>query len=232
MVAASASSSTSALGWPAANSAASLPMTSVVPERNTSTSTPGWARLNAATVCVASRSGCEVYRTSLPFASCAAIGFAAITAATSALTIKPLRDTTFILIPPKDSALRLERCERPILPRGALRFAVRMNPGNGGTNRCRLAGDLRQAADDAGARRLDFHHRLARFHLEQDVALLHAFTLGNLPGNDNAGVHVHVDFRQDYFDRAHCVLRWRSSPWAARTMSSSCGTDAFSRMGL
>src|SRR4030095_6768490 len=67
MLAASAISNTSAFGWPAANSAASLPITSVVPERNTSTSMPGYACLNAAVVWGASRSGCDVYSTSLPF---------------------------------------------------------------------------------------------------------------------------------------------------------------------
>ena len=60
MLAASAMSSTSAFGCPPENSAASLPMTSVVPERNTSTSTAGFALRKAATVCAASRSGCDV----------------------------------------------------------------------------------------------------------------------------------------------------------------------------
>jgi hypothetical protein len=60
MLTASAMNRTSGFGCPAANSAASLLITSVVPERKISTSTPGWTSRNAATVCWASRSGCEV----------------------------------------------------------------------------------------------------------------------------------------------------------------------------
>ena len=61
MLTASAISSTSALGLAGRRiSAASLPITSVVPERKISTSTLGWAFLKAATVWAASFSGCEV----------------------------------------------------------------------------------------------------------------------------------------------------------------------------
>src|SRR6202158_1542142 len=114
----------------------------------------------------------------------------------------------------------------------ALCFAVRVDPGDRGSDRDRLACDVRQVADNAGARRLDFHHRLARFHVEQDIAVLHAVALGNFPGDDDAGFHVHVDLRQDHFDRRHHAFPSRTRRRVARTMSSSCGTEAFSRTGL
>jgi hypothetical protein len=60
MLTASAIKRTSGCGRPARNSASSLFITCVVPERKIVTLTSGATAWNAATVCAAIRSGCEV----------------------------------------------------------------------------------------------------------------------------------------------------------------------------
>src|SRR6266540_1986483 len=112
------------------------------------------------------------------------------------------------------------------------RSAQRVDPSDSRPDRDRLAGNARQAANDAGARRLDLHHRLSGLHLEQHIALRYAVALGNLPRGDHAGFHVHVDLRQNDFDRRHQAFPPRTRRRAAAAMSSSCGTAAFSSFGL
>ena len=83
---------------------------------------------------------------------------------------------------------------------------------------------------DAVARRLNLHCRLVRLNVEQGLAGSDPLSLGDMPSNDPAAGHVHIDLRHDDLD-------WHQSRpsdrrRAASRMSGTCGTTALSSSGL
>ena len=97
-----ATSRTSGCGSPAANSACSRLMTSVVPERNVSTSTSGYSALNAPIISASRSSGCDVYSIRVPDWA------EALPAKPSANAAAPAAITVFIVVSPEWSCVSLD----------------------------------------------------------------------------------------------------------------------------
>ena len=108
-------------------------------------------------------------------------------------------------------------------------FALGIEPGDGFADWhvCAFGDGVMQ---DAAVGGLDLHRGLVGLDVEQRFALGDGIALGDMPGDDLALGHVHVDLGHDDFDghQMRPLARLR----AASRMSGTCGTTAFSSSGL